>query len=246
MGRYLCSGHKKPPVAARLCGLAVFVAVAVTSMTVARADITIDTIASASGPVSPFGTPDSGATPTYGELFVDPAGNPFLQSMTFDVANGGATAIPFQAYVYAWNGTSITGSALFTSAAQSIAPSGSTFSLFTVGTGGVALTPGNSYVAFFSTIGFTGPSGSGSMQLAPAASYPAGNFEYNNSATFAGLLANSPPWNQFGNFGNLAFRLVFTSGQGGLTPEPSSFALASIGGVMSLGWWLRRRRAQAK
>jgi hypothetical protein len=233
----------------RRLGLAALVAAALTTTSVVRADVTISTIGTETGPASPWGTPDSGATPTYGQLFADPAGNPFLQSMTFEVSNSGTTAIPFQAYVYQWNGTAIMGNALFTSSPRSIAPSGGAFSQVTVSTGppGVLLTPGTQYVAFFSTIGFTGPSGAGAMQLTPIATSPQpGNnsFEYNNSMTFAGLFPGGTTWDNFGNFNsNLAFRLVFTTNAISAVPEPGPLALAGVASLfVGLPVVLRRRK----
>ena len=106
---------------------------------------------------APFG---SSFTPTYGQTFVDPAANPLLTGVTFEVNSiVGSQAIPFQAYVYAWSGTAITGPALFTSAIESITPANG-FQAITIATPGTVLTPGSSYIAFFSTLGDSTSTGS--------------------------------------------------------------------------------------
>ena len=119
--------------------LAVLAAVALlggTTLT-AHADTIISTIAG-TGPnvnapawngtnsIGPWGTVSSavssGTSPTFGETFIDPTGNPFLQSITFEILNISGSPIPFQGHVYAWNGTSLTGPALFTSPVMSARP----------------------------------------------------------------------------------------------------------------------------
>jgi hypothetical protein len=177
-------------------------------------------------------------------LFVDPAGNPTLQSVTFFIGNGNATSIPFQAYVYSWTGSEITGNALFASAPLSVAPTGgsTTFDPVTISGMNTTLVPGQQYVAFFSTIGFTGPIDSSAWQLSTQASYPEGKFLYNNSTTFAGLFDGNPPWNNLGDFGNASFIMHFTSGVS-TTPEPSTLAIAGVSGLIALVYASIRRRS---
>ena len=94
------------------------------TLTPLMADVTITTLPP-SNSVQPWGTPTSGSTPTYGQLVIAPAGNPILKTVTFSISNGNLMPIPYQASVYAWNGTvatgtAITGPALFTSATMSV------------------------------------------------------------------------------------------------------------------------------
>ena len=203
-----------------------------------KADIMISTEGSPNGSVAPWGTPDSGATPTYGQLFVDPAGNPILKSVEFLISNGNSSGIPFKAYVYSWNGTNITGPALFTSGTLSVAPTGSstTFDPVDINNMNVLLTPGDEYVALFSTVGFTGPVDSSAWDLATQASYSSGQFEYNNSTTLPPTLS----WNNLGNFGNLAFTMNFGPSTPPAVPEPTSVVL--LGTVVVMVWRVAHKR----
>jgi hypothetical protein len=227
--------------------LVVLVLVLLGEAASAQAGFFLSTLGQETGPIAPWGTPDSGASPSYGQLFAAPAGNSNLQSLTFEVANSGTTAIPFQAYVYAWNGTAVTGNPLFVSSPQSVAPSGGSFSQVTVATPNTQLTPGSQYVALFSTIGFPGLSATGSMRLTPLSAYPGGSFEFNNTPTFAGL---SGGWNLVGgtpaNFNsNLAFQMAFSPGTPPPVgvPEPTSLTLLVLGSLGLAGYGWRRKKA---
>src|SRR5206468_8769594 len=129
--------------------------------------------------VSPWGTPDSGSTPAYGQKFVAPI-DPWMQYFTFVVRNPNSQPIPFKAYIYKWDTATnaITGPALFTSITMSVPPSGSQFVNMTIVATDVYLNPGDTYIAFFSTIGFTGGLGGSVWSNTSNASYPAGLFEY--------------------------------------------------------------------
>ena len=175
-------------------------------------------------------------------MFVAPAGNPDLASITFSIKNPSATAVPFQAYVYNWNGSAVIGPPVFASAPLSVAPSGGSFTNLTVSGMNAHVTPGNTYVVVYSTVGFKGPADSTAWQLSTQASYAPGKFVYNNSTTFSGLFAPaSPPWNSFGNFGNLAFEMHFAQIGTASVPEPGALALLAGLSIPTL-LLLRRRR----
>jgi hypothetical protein len=204
-----------------------------------RADI-ITTVPT--GDVGPWGMPDSTATPTYGQVITIPAGDDSLISITFNILNPNGGAVPFQAYVYNWTGTAVTGGALFVSAPQSAAISGATYAPDTVSLGNTPVRAGQQYLVAFSTIGFTEPDrGNNLFQTSSDTSY--GLFEYNNSSTFLGLY-DPAQWNTRGNFGALAFTAVL--GPLSAVPEPGSIALLGIGGAFCLAGLALRRALAAR
>jgi hypothetical protein len=193
---------------------------------------------------APWGTVSSGTSPTYGETFIDPAGNPFIQGITFEIMNTSGSPIPFQAYVYAWNGTGLTGPALFTSPVLSV-NSAAGFQAVMVNTTNTQLVPGNQYIAFFSTIGEGGAQGAASwglMQNPPGDNaYTNGTFVFNNNTIFPPLFAPIATWTNFGE--DLAFSLSFTTNAvGAAVPEPASLTLLGLGAVGMVGYGWRRRR----
>jgi hypothetical protein len=185
-----------------------------------------------------WGPVGAGASTVYGETFTDPVGNPLLTGITFEIVNGSGSSIPFQAYVYAWNGA-ITGPALFTSVPLSD-PSLPGFVAFTISPPPITLTPGNQYIAFFSTIGEGGPAVTanwGSMQNPPLDNaYSGGTFVEANTTTFSNL-SNSAFFTTPGT--DLAFTLSFSAPAAG-TPEPSSVLLVAAG-IGLIGGLARRR-----
>jgi hypothetical protein len=227
------------------------VALAALTPSLARADVVVSTI-TGTGPgvtppawngttsISPWGTVSSGATPTYGETFFTPPGNPVLTGMTFEIQNTSGSPIPFQAYVYQWTGTNITGPALFTSAPMAVTSSAG-FQAITVNTDTTVLTPGQQYVAFFSTIGQGGSNNAaaswGYMQSPPGdLAYSGGSFWFNNSSSFPAL-SSPATWVTFNN--DLAFTLTFAAAAA--VPEPTSLALFGLGTLGLAGWRLRKK-----
>jgi hypothetical protein len=220
----------------------------------ARANIVVSTIPAWDGisSVSPWGPTSSGASGTYGQTFLDPAGNPVLQSMTFEISDQ-FFSIPFRAYVYQWDmaNKGLTGPALFTSAPMTVNAAAG-FQAVTVNTGGVTLTPGSEYVAFFSTIGEGGAgNASASWGLVSSNPYTDGTFVFNNSQTLSGLsVPANPAWNTIGggppgDFGDLAFSLSFT-GSTAAVPEPATLAPAVLAALAGAGLaWRKRRRTAA-
>jgi hypothetical protein len=206
----------------------------------ARADV-ISTIGSWDGSTSigTWGSVGSGGTPTYGETFTATAANSTLQSMLFEIQTTASDPILFNAYVYQWDGTNITGPALFTSPLQTV-PTGSGFQAISVSTGNLALTPGQQYIAMYSTIGDAGSlsaTGAWGGRL-PDSTYPDGTFEYNNASSFGAMTSSN--WNVSGGFGDLAFTLTFASPAA--VPEPSTWALITVSAAFLGGKTLLRRR----
>lgn len=179
-------------------------AASVVAVSAAHAATTIDTVSAWNGfeTIGSWGKPD---TATYGQTFTAPVESR-LDSFTFYLNNSVAT--PFGAYVYAWNGSSITGSALYASGQLTTSGSG-TLQPFTINTGGISLTPGSSYVAFFSTSGYQALGGNqGRWGLVGSNPYSGGDFVYYNNGDSFSLLTNS--WTVASFFGDLAFTMNFS------------------------------------
>src|SRR5262245_6406042 len=102
-------------------------------------------------------------TATYGQTFTPNGAQTTLSGFTIAAGFGGA-AVPYQAYVYAWDSVNnrITGAALYTSAVGTTT-AGAGYTNYSFNTGPITLTPGQQYVVFLST--------SGLQAGQPAASY---------------------------------------------------------------------------
>jgi hypothetical protein len=164
---------------------------------------------------SPWGTVDSFATPTYGQTFTTDTDNSELNSIMFEIENNSGADLPFQAYIYSWAGDGIIGPALFTSVLQTI-PSQAGYQAITIKTGALGLTPGNVYIAMFSTIDEgTGGAYADWGLITSAATYTGGSFEYNNATDFSALFSGGDVWR---SNGDAAFSFLFT-------PETSTFTM---------------------
>ena len=101
------------------------------------------------GSIAPFGTDIGGSTQTYGVLVEAPSGG-MVKLTDFTLYFSGTGTIPYQADVYAWEGSYATGPDLF-STNTSMTGNGSMQPVTTTIPGGVSLTPGATYALFFTT-----------------------------------------------------------------------------------------------
>jgi hypothetical protein len=171
----------------------------------ASADITTMGSWDGSTYISTWGVPD---TATYGQTFTASTLQGRLTSFTVDLLFDGGVASQYQAFVYAWDGTKITGSALYSSGILT-APSSATFTPITINTGGLILTPGQQYVFFLTTSTITGQSeGDYHWGGINPGVYADGTFVYMNNGTNFGNLSSSN-WNQWTNY-DLAFTASLT------------------------------------
>lgn len=174
----------------------------------------------------PLGYPN---TSTYGETFTAPTnGDTNLQSFGFYMGGPYAAGdILMSAYIATWTGTNA-GTLLFTS--PSVDYSNTGYAELTFSTGGLALDPGASYVAFLSISDYYGQSAGESYISAGDATIPGGYFVYyNNGGDFASLFTNG--WDSTGLKPDWAFTASFN---GGTVPEPSTLMLLGAG-LLALG-----------
>jgi hypothetical protein len=157
------------------------------------------------------------AEPTFGQTFTPPAGATALHSVTFKIHTNGygfgfshPTTFSYRAFVYEWSGVGLVGAALFTSPLLTMT-TGVDWQTIWVDTGNTAVTPGQQYVVFLSTLGAT-PVDTldvratwGAMQLANSNAYSGGGgtwsrnnvtwFDLPGDLAFALTFATAPPTN---------------------------------------------------
>lgn len=221
------------------------VALAMGLSGVSHAASIIDTTGSWNGTdaVSSFGETD---TATYGQTFTVTGPETVLDSFTFyldDYLN--PDFVDFQAYVYAWDGSKASGSALYSSSALSTTNNGGLggFEAFTINTGGIDLADGLQYVAFFSASNlFDGSHGQARWGLPYNISpYSGGSFVYlNNGSNFGQITTNT--WENFDSYYDLAFTMNFSEPVVPVVPVPAAAPLGLLG--LGLVAAFNRRRKQ--
>lgn len=174
---------------------------------------------------------------TYGQVFTVGSSNQ-LNSFTYlidDYLN--PNPVDFEAFVLAWDGAKATGSILYQSSSMTTTNNAGAggFESFTVNTGGLNLTSGNQYVAFFSASNlFDGITGLSQWAFTNDV-YSGGDFVFFDNGDDFSLLTTSN-WDQLGNY-DLAFSMNFTSP----VPEPSTYFLM-LGGLGLIGFMAYRRK----
>ena len=205
---------------------------AAAAATPATAATSIDTTGTHGGDVYEFGQPNTSA---YGETFTVGADNVLNGFSLYLTSTPQVSPLNFTAYIYAWNGSSAAGSALYTSSAQSFAGS-ATPTEFSFNTGNLALGSGQQYVAFL----FANSGGVVGMPFPSGDAYSGGTFVFNNAGTdFASLTSGG--WSTFGN-NDVWFKALFNVSA---VPEPGTWALMLLG-FGAIGIATRRDRKKLR
>ena len=197
--------------------------------------------------INSFGTVSSGSTPTYGTLFVAPNTNATLKLTDFTFYWQGSGTITYQAAVYAWNGSYATGSPVFAQN-YSMTGNGSYQAVTTTIPGGAALTPGATYIAFFTTadaysISQNGSVGSWSFGSASSLlpNGAGGEFRYHGTSTYSPLTNSA--WTTYSGYSACIFNFSITtsSGSGGSGTSftlPGQLDLAPPPGSVAFGYFV--------
>jgi hypothetical protein len=176
--------------------------------------------------VSGFGP---GGVSSVGQTFTAPTGATSLSSFTFYLANdfnfGGGDELFFQPYLMVWDVDHATGLNLLSSSPVTQGNATSVFAPYTFAAG-VAVNPGDVFVAFLSTTGVQ-QSGNGFNEFAGSSdTYDGGQMVYNFSSNPSGL-TDALNWGD-GAGAQIGFDAEFTGAQS-TVPEPSEFLLLATG-----------------
>lgn len=168
----------------------------------------IDTISAWNGTsfISSYGVVN---TATYGQTITPTARQTTLESFTFKLGFAGA-AVNSKAYIYQWDGSKATGSALYTSAPVSIG-SAAQFYTVTFNTGGTTLTANQQYVIMMSTSELQGGAPNSAARWGSVGNntaYAGGQFVYMNNGTNTALWTTNA-WSNIPQ--DLAFQVGFTA-----------------------------------
>lgn len=207
-----------------------------TSASIASAQTSLS-LASDGTYINGFGSTDNGGVPAVGQAFTAGSGQNYLTRFGFFLANdadtdpsGVGSNLQFRAYLYAFDGTNATGSALYTSGVMSGTTS-PTFQQYLFNTGFTPLTPGNMYVAFLSASGVS-QSGVGFNAFAGTSdTYTGGDLVFD-----VGDSNLTDPNTTLDGGMPVAFTAAFAT----TTPEPSELMLVGTG-LLGLVPMVRRK-----
>lgn len=206
-------------------------ALALLSVTASAASITV----AGDGDIGSWGVLN---TATYGQTLT--AEGSQLTDFTFYLGrrSGGSGDIQYRAYLYQWDGSKATGSAVWQSAISVLTPGVNPFPVSFAPN--AAVTNGSQYVLFFSTSGLQAgqPQSTARWNTNSTNPYAGGAFVYmNNTDNFALLTSNS--WDTSFSGRDLQMNVTF---DGAGVPEPSTYAMISAG-LAALVALHRRRRS---
>jgi hypothetical protein len=210
----------------------------ITWLPTSQADTQIDTTGNWFGGQGAGTLGNPAFSPTFGQTFTAPSDNVLTNFTVYTRATFGAS-LHARAYVYAWDGNSITGPALFTGGPLTLTnPSGSSSFTEVPTATNVVLNAGSQYVFMMTILGEPASSGSAVFGLTSSDPYGGGGHWQSNSTTIDDLGVTN--WNSFGGL-DLAFKADF---QAEAVPEPSTWVML-LGGLSFLGLWMTRRKDAA-
>lgn len=172
----------------------------------------------------------------WGETFTAPITGQ-LTNLQFTLGSSSALGSLYAA-VYAWNGTSITGSALWTSANVAGNPG-----LLDFSPTGVNLTSGQTYVALLGTYGISNNTGSATVGSCNAFSTCQSTVSdpYLGYAVYGNLLSGNIEWHKTtNNYADLTFSATIAP-----VPEAATWAMMIAGFAMA-GAAMRKRRVAVR
>jgi hypothetical protein len=214
--------------------LALALLVSGSAVNVARGD-TVVTSGARTRDISFFGDPN---TEMYGQTFTVGADN-ILTSFAFDLLHVGAPPpTEFNFFVMRWSGSSATGPVLFTGGPFAL--SSNSYQTFTFNTGSLALTSGQTYIAFVDTV--LNGSGDQAQMAGTANTYTGGEFVYLHGKGNTIAAATSNTWTQ--DYGILDGDTRFTANFAS-PAAPVPLPAAATAGFALMGMIAAKRRRPA-